>query len=144
MIVGMFLRATTVFFILIAAILPLQSADKEPMIEVVCPTIVAFFPPVTDAELSKNPDTGEALSDFHLYADTIREPLKQRGIDFHEVYAHSFTIRTTKAKTRFKPGKVDVGYYLLVPGRKPRIEYGVLTDTDLLQIADEYFRIPKK
>jgi hypothetical protein len=52
--------------------------------------------------------------------------------------------RMGKAATTFKPTKVDVGYYLVAPGRKPRVEYGVMTDADLLQVADEYFGTAKK
>ncbi len=26
-----------------------------------------------------------------------------------------------------------------MPGKKPRIEYGVMTDADLLQVANDYF-----
>jgi hypothetical protein len=41
--------------------------------------------------------------------------------------------------TAFRPLKGNVGYHFVVPGRKPRIEYGVMTDADLLQVANEYF-----
>jgi len=34
---------------------------------------------------------------------------------------------------------VKVGYYYIAPGRKPRLEYGVATDLDILQIASDYF-----
>jgi hypothetical protein len=53
-------------------------------------TVVAFFPPVTDAELKKDPDTNEALTDFQLYAIRAHEPLKKAGVEFHELYVHSF------------------------------------------------------
>jgi hypothetical protein len=41
----------------------------------------------------------------------------------------------------FRLGKVKVGYYFVAPGKKPRIKYGVMTDADILQMADEYFGI---
>jgi hypothetical protein len=31
------------------------------------------------------------------------------------------------------------GYYLVAYGKKPQIEYGVMTDTDLLDLAKQYF-----
>jgi hypothetical protein len=117
---------------------PLRS-EKTPIFDVHQATIVAFFPPVTDAELSKDDGTNETLADFQYYAGKIQEPLKKAGIAFHEVYAHSFRIRNEGAETTFRPEKVHVGYYFVVPGKKPRIEYGVMTDVDLLQIANEYF-----
>jgi len=102
-------------------------------------TVVAFFPPVTKADLQKDADTNESFADFQFYAARLREPLKKLGIDFREVYAHSFRVRIGKTVTTFRPAKGDVGYYFVVPGKQPRIEYGVMTDADLLQVANEYF-----
>jgi hypothetical protein len=118
---------------------PVSAAEKPPLVAVGGRTIVAFFAPVTDAELQKDADTNEALADFQLYATRVREPLKKAGVDFHELYTHAFRVRVGKAVTTFRPVKVDVGYYFIVPGKEPRIEYGVMTDADLLQVANEYF-----
>jgi hypothetical protein len=119
-------------------------AEKQPVVVVHGPTVVAFFEPVTQAKLAKEPDTNEALADFQLYATSVREPLRKAGIEFHELYTHSFRLRVGNRLTTFRPVKGDVGYYLVAPGKKPRIEYGVITDVDLLQVANEYFGIPAK
>lgn len=110
---------------------------KQPIFDVRQPTILAFFPPLTQADL--NGETNEALADFQFYAMQVRKPLRRAGIEFQEVYAESFRIRIQKRVTTFRPAKVSVGYYFVAPGKKPRIEYGVMTDTGLLQIANEYF-----
>ncbi|HET9099536.1 MAG TPA: hypothetical protein VFN62_04030 [Acidobacteriaceae bacterium] len=60
-------------------------------------------------------------------------------MDFHEVFAHSFRVRLGSKTIGFHPGKVDVGYYLVIPGKRPCVEYGVMSDTDLLQVAHKYF-----
>jgi hypothetical protein len=120
------------------------AAEMQPLVVVRGPTVVAFFKPVTDAEMEKDPDTNEVLADFQLYASQVREPFSRRGIEFHELYAHSFRLRVGKGLTTFRPGKVDVGYYFVSPGKTPRIEYGVMTDADLLQAADEYFGVSAK
>lgn len=86
-----------------------------------------------------DPDTNEALSDFQEYAHRVRESLRTRGIEFHEVYGNRFGITHGKTVVIFAPDKVQVGYYLIAPNKKPRIEYGVNTDDGLLQMADEYF-----
>lgn len=114
------------------------AAEKQPVVVVAGPTIVAFFP-VTKTELQKDADTSEALADFQFYAKQVREPLKKTGIEFKEVYAQFFRVRIGQEATVFRPAKGNVGYYLIVPGKKPRIEYGVMTNTDLLQVANEYF-----
>ena len=115
-----------------------QPAPKAPISEVRRPSIVAFFPPVSAAEL-KDGETNESLSDFQFYAGRVQPPLMNAGIDFHEIYSHSFSIRLGTTTTTFHPKKVDVGYYFVAPGKKPHIEYGVMTDADLLLVADRYF-----
>ena len=118
-------------------------AQQQPRFVVDAPTIIAFFPPTSKAEVEKNPDTNEALADFQYYASQARKALKKAGVGFIETYATAFTIRQGAAITTFRPGKVKVGYYLTAPGKKPRIEYGVMTDSDLLKVASEYFGIPQ-
>jgi len=113
---------------------------SRPVIVVEGPTIVAFFAPSTRSRNSA--DENEALSDFQFHAKNVRGPLKNAGIAFHELYTHSFRLRDGKRLITFGPGKKDVGYYLIAPGKKPRIEYGVITDSDLIQVANEYFGLP--
>jgi hypothetical protein len=72
------------------------SAEKQPVIAVRGPTVVAFFEPVPQAQPDKTPDTNEALADFQFYAKNAREPFRKAGIEFHEVYAHSFQLRAGK------------------------------------------------
>src|SRR5579862_3709122 len=95
------------------------------------PTIVAFFPPFTQADLEADPDMNESMSDFQTYTERVREPFRKAGVDFHEVYALSFRIRIGAKLTTFRPGKTKAGYYFVVPGKKPHIEYGITTDSDL-------------
>jgi hypothetical protein len=115
------------------------TAEEQPLVVVRGPTVVAFFKPVTDAEMEKDADTNETLADFQLYASRVREPLGKAGIEFQELYARAFRVRDGGETTTFRPAKVYVGYYFVAPGRKPRIEYGVMTDDGLLQAAHEYF-----
>jgi uncharacterized protein YggE len=118
------------------------AADTPPMVVVQGATVVAFFPPVTKAELEKDPDTNEALADFQTYLARVRKPFKKSGIEVHELYTHSFQVRIGKTVTTFRPKKEEIGYYFVAPGKEPRIEYGVMTHADLLDIAHEYFGTP--
>ena len=120
------------------------AAEKPPLVAVAGPTVVAFFPLVTDAEMRKDPDTNESLADFQVYARRVREPFKRAGVEFHELYAHSFRVRVGNATAVFCPGKAEVGYYFIAPGKRPRIEYGVRTDDDLFNIANQYFGLHLK
>jgi len=123
---------------------PLGAAPKEKLVVANRPTVVAFFPPVTDTDLSNNPDTNESLADFQFYATRVREKLHDAGIDFQEIYALSFAIKYGTKTTTFRPKKTTVGYYFVAPGRSPRVEYGVMTDADILHIATEYFHLASK
>jgi uncharacterized protein YecT (DUF1311 family) len=116
----------------------LVAAEKQTVVVVAGPTVVAFFS-VTKAELRKDADNNEALADFQFYAQRVRDPFKKIGVEFEEVYGHSFRVRIGQEVTVFTPTKENVGYYLIIPGKKPRIEYGVMTDSDLFQFAKDYF-----
>src|SRR5262245_47372676 len=129
--------ATRILALLVVALIVANAAD-EPTITVRGPTIVAFFEPLTDAELAKDPDSNEALSDFQLYAAESRKAVKRTGIAFEEIYARAFTIRLGDQKTTFRPS-IPVGYYFVAPARKPRVVYGVRTSDDLLAISKAYF-----
>jgi hypothetical protein len=119
-----------------------QTGTSKPQVFVIHrPTIVAFFPRMTAADLDSDENTNEALADFQFYAGEIRNPLERSGIDFHEADAPSFRIRVgTKVRT-FRAGMIEIGYYFIAPGRKPHIEHGVMTDGDLLEVAQKYFGI---
>jgi hypothetical protein len=114
-------------------------AQKGATIDVTGPTIVAFFEPMTAAELKEDPDANEALSDFQFYAGKVRQPLAERGITFKEMYALRITIRLGSKTTMIAPNKVKVGYCLAAPGKEPYVQLGVMTDVGLLQVADKYF-----
>ena len=133
----------TVALIFFAITVPAVARDKPPVIVVTKSTIVAFFPPVTQSDL-KNGDTNESLADFQYYAGKAQPPLQKNGIEFQELYAYAFRFRIGSKVKTFRPGKTQVGYYLVAPGKKLRIVYGVMTDDDLLQIAKEYFVMPSK
>jgi hypothetical protein len=122
-----------------ALLMPSAASDKEPTVIVRRPTVVAFFPPASKAEFESDSDANEALADFRLYAAQVRKPLQDAGIDFHEIFAHSFRVQRGSKAELFRPGKVNVGYYFVAPKTKARVEYGVMTSGDVLQTAREYF-----
>jgi len=133
-------RLSIIGSMLLACSVVLLAAPKQPKIVVHGPTIIAFFSPVTQAELDHNTGgANEALSDFQFYAAQVREPFSKSAIAFHEIYARSFRVTLGSHTIIFRPEKVEVGYYLVAPGKEPRVEYGVMTDTDLLGVAREYF-----
>ena len=97
---------------------------------------------MTDSELDKDPDMNEALSDFQLYASESGPRLKKVGVDFEVASTASFRIKIGTAIRSFKAGKIRVGYYFVTPEKQPKVEYGVMTDDDILATARKYFELP--
>ncbi|HSS98719.1 MAG TPA: hypothetical protein VLK33_16910 [Terriglobales bacterium] len=110
------------------------TSEQIPTIVIRKPTLIAFF-----VASLKDADTNEALSDFQFYLGEVQVPLNNKGIEVREVYSPYFRIRRGSKTASFRPVK-GVGYYFAAPEKEPRVEYGVSTDSDLLKIADEYFR----
>lgn len=119
-----------------------EDASQIPLVDVRQATILAFWAPTSKAAVA-DPDSNESLSDFRLYNGWVRQPLAKSGIRFQVLYAHLFRVRLGEKATIFKP-KVDVGYYMIEPGKEPHVEYGVMTDTDLLLVAKQYFGSKKR
>ena len=130
-----------VVIIIACAWITLQAgtAKELPLINVTRPTVIAFFPAVSEADLRKDPNTNEALSDFQYYAAIAGPKLRDIGVEFHELYASSFRVRIGRKTSLFRPKMGEVGYYFVTSGKQPRIEYGVMTDADLVTVSKEYF-----
>jgi hypothetical protein len=110
---------------------------KLPVVQMNGPTVIAFFI-TTQEKVDQDADANEALADFQIYAHDVREKLKSAGVAFHEIYGPGFDVREGKKSSTYHP-KQSVGYYFVAPGKRPRVEYGVMTDGDLMQVALEYF-----
>jgi hypothetical protein len=107
------------------------------------PTIIAFFP-TTQAEIDKDADENEALSDFQYYLFTMTQPMKDAGIRVELSSDPSFRVLvdgkdiTVDAKAA---GPNGYGYYYTEPGKSPHIETDMMTDEDFQQQSKEYFGI---
>ena len=115
-----------------------QSPSQIPTIEIQRDTVIAFYNPAPK-NVEPDADSDESLSDFQLYAGSVRQPLGKLGIDLKVLYVRSFRLQFGGRNTEFRPRSDTAGYYLIAPGKKPLIEYGVMTDADLLLVAKRYF-----
>jgi len=131
------------FIFVMLGTIRIHSAQIDPIFEVHGPTVVAFFRPATQAEMHDG-EMNESLDDFLLYAKSVHLHFAKAGVDFHEVFTNSFRVRLGGKTMTFHPAEVEAGCYLVAPGKKPRVEYGVMTDADLLQVAGKYFGLPLK
>ncbi len=115
--------------------------QSDPTFDITKPTILAFFPVSETASKEDAADSNEALADFQFYGRQVLKPLATIGVDYKEIYASHFIVRVGHAQTTFRPA--NVGYYLVAPGKKPCVEYGVMTDSDLLHAAQSCFGVNK-
>ena len=113
-----------------------KSVRKSDAFEISGPTVIAFYP--TSSDLKKD-DSNSGLFDFQLYTTNARRTLQQSGVDFEVVNTRSFHVVLDGKPATFKPAKAAPGCYFAMPGKKPRIEYGVMNDTDIVRTAQEYF-----
>jgi hypothetical protein len=116
------------------------AAQSPPVFEINQPTIIAFFP-ITEAEVDKDGDAGEALDDLNYYVFLAEKRLHRAGVAIHIANAQSFQIRAGKKLVTYQPNKNEIGYYLISPGKEPHIENDVMTDEDILDAARKYFSI---
>ena len=131
-------RRNSTATLLVAVAVFAQAADGPPTFTITGPTIVAFFQPLTDADLEKDAGLNETLADFQLYAGESRTALQKAGVRLETIYARAFKI-IVGGKTTIVTPKIPVGYYFVAPAKKPRVEYGVRTTGDLLNISMQYF-----
>jgi hypothetical protein len=134
------MRRSTSLLVLLPVVLTFhlvfsQSAGKPQVFEIDHPTVIAFFP--STAKSTKK--DSDSLADFQLYTASARQPLESGGVDLQVVYTREFRVIVNGTATTFKPSKAEPGYYYVAPGRKPRIEFGVMNDTDMVRVAHEYF-----
>ena len=122
----------------IGTMLGAQHPPGVPVVNADGPTIIGFFPNASRVG-SDDADGNEALSDFEFYAERVRKPLSELRIKFTEVFDRSFRIRSGSKTVMFTPKGDTPGYYFVQRGKKPRIEYGVMTDSDPLASAKQYF-----
>ena len=121
-----------------STVLDAQHTAGVPVVNADGPTVVAFFPNASKIG-PDDADGNKALSDFKHYAKRVKRPLIQLGIQFTEEYGRSFRIRSGSKSALFTRETGTPGYFFFADGKRPRIEYGVRTDSDLLAVARQYF-----
>ncbi len=134
-------RLLLLALIALPLLLPAQSppAGKLPLIVIHRRTIVAFFVGANEArEIDANGN--ESLSDFQLYAYQAKGPLKKMKVDLLDTTSAAFSVQTGTKIVAFHPAQ-QIGYYFIAPGQEPRVEYGVRTDDQLIEIASQYFSV---
>jgi hypothetical protein len=115
-----------------------QPIPDTAVIPIQGPTVLAHFP-VTQAEVDADDDVAEALTDFQFHLGNARDDLTRLGVAVAERYTPTVRYRIGDRVVTFAPpSDSGVAYVLLTPDRAPRIYYGVLTDTDLVELTQRF------
>ncbi len=106
------------------------------------PTILAYFP-ITQKEIDEDTTGGliEALSDFQIYLSYTSDYLKENGIKIVEEYGDTIRYRLDNIAYALAPRKDSdgLGYLFLAPNKKPEKHFNVMSDEDIIEIAEKYF-----
>ncbi|MFI5118088.1 MAG: hypothetical protein ACHP8B_15460 [Terriglobales bacterium] len=118
-----------------------SSAQGDPVFYIAKPTIFAFLNPVSQPPQKRDaPDPNDAVTAFHFYGQLALQPLARIGVDYQEVRASGFVVKTGDATTSFRSTQA-IGYYFVAPAH---VLYGVMSDDDLMEAAQKYFGVGQK
>jgi hypothetical protein len=122
-----------------------QRADSAPRTDsatvlVQGPTLVAFYPQVTQAQVDSSEELATVFDDFSYHLSTATDGLRALGIAATERPVGQIQLREAGRWRAFIPAKdsAAVGYLFVSPGRADRVYYGVMSHSDLIELAHEY------
>jgi hypothetical protein len=104
------------------------------------PTLIAFYPTVTQAQVDSNEDLATVLDDFSVHLSAGRDSLLALG--FTIVDHPPGMIRVIEGAVArdiaLAPDSADVGFVFVAPGRRDRVLYGVTTGADLIDAGHKF------
>lgn len=125
------------------------AADPPGTIEVSGPTVVGFFPPVSQAELEAEPAISEALAHLRFALDDVSDCLASIQPQVH-LQLTAELVLSIEGSTRRIPLPVEpersFGAFLIRPRAEPRSVYSSGGASSLVRLvpaaAAEYFDVP--
>jgi hypothetical protein len=128
-----------------------SSTRSEPVIAAVVvikgPTIIGFFPPVTDLELDNDPALSTALDRFTVALEDANGCFAPRGVAVRAAFAEALAIEHNGVQRPLPLGEDSrhIGFYLVTPEGEPRRIDTTARDTasPLPEAASEYFNVPE-
>jgi hypothetical protein len=123
--------------------LPAFAAAPAP-VNVSGPTIVAFVPLVSEADIDALTEEAIVLDDFTHYLAAVRRCAIAHGVSAVLVEGSSFRVRLGRRSFNVEPSPSGggFGYCFVRPGKKPRIIHGSRLPEDLAVEAARFFTLP--
>ena len=115
-----------------------ERASDTTTIAIRRPTLLAHYP-ITQTQVDSSADVPEVLSDFQHHLDGARDSLTRLGITVEERYTPAIRYRLGDRVIRFAPPPDSaVAYVFVAPDRPARVHYGVVTDRELVELANHF------
>lgn len=109
-------------------------------VRVLGPTLISFYPTVTQAQIDSSEDLATVLDDFSYHLSTAQDSLRAMG--FTIIDHPPGTIRIIDASGSRDivpaPDSADVGFVFVAPGRRDRVMYGVTTGGELIDAGRKF------
>jgi hypothetical protein len=106
------------------------------------PTLIGFYPIVTNAQIDADQDLATVLDDFSYHFGSASDSLAALGFTLTMRGGDTLWLRTTSDRwmvTRPRDS-ADVGYLLVDPERRQLVMYGVRTNLDLIESGMAFLR----
>lgn len=104
------------------------------------PTLIAFYPAVTQAQVDSSEELATVFDDFSYHLSSAADSLRALGITIESRPLGEIRFVEASQHRQFLPAKdsAEFGYLFLAPGRAQRVYYSVMSDSDLVETAHEY------
>lgn len=104
------------------------------------PTLITFYPTVTQAQVDSNEDLATVLDDFSFHLSAARDSLLALGFTIidHPPGIVRVIDGAAARDIALAPDSADVGFVFVAPGRQDRVLYGVTTGIDLIDAGHKF------
>ena len=118
------------------------SVPESAWVEVRGPTLIGFYPVVSNEQLEADEGLATALDDFSYHVGAAMDSLLAAGFTVHNRSGDTLWIRTGRVRSRFvrDPDSASIGFVLTDPLGRRAVIYGVRTYPDLVSYAQEFKR----
>ena len=119
---------------------PFAHVPDSAWVTVTTPTIVGFFPLVTDAEIERDEDLAMALDNVAYHLGTATDSLEAQGFAVTMRAGDTLWFRNGDRRWAFARAadSSDVGYHLTAADQRSLTLYGVHTHVDLVERARSF------
>jgi hypothetical protein len=117
-----------------------QDTADSMMVAIDGPTLIAFYPAVTQAQVDSSEELATVFDDFSYHLSSASDSLRALGITIKSRPIGEIRFVEAGQRRQFLPARdsAEFGYLLVAPGRAQRVFYSVMSNSDLVQAAHEY------